>query len=179
MPLLEHAGEALHGRWRDVIYDRAGRETGRSAVRPNAIVLDCRRILASFTGGFPSLGIQGMLFGAGDPAWDAASPPPATPAQTELVDDNPFLVPAASLAMDFVDELGAVSAAPTNRLQIVATLGANEPPWPDGNHVAGSLREFGLVAELGGNPALINYVTHPVINKDAASTLERTVWLVF
>lgn len=179
MPILEHAGEALHGRWRDVIYDRAGREIGRSEVRRNAIVIDCRRLLAAFMAGSSSLGIQGLLFGAGDPDWDSSSPPPATAAQTALIDTNAFLVPAASLAMDFVDEIGAVSASPTNRLQIVATLGAGEPPWPDGNHVAGSLREFGLIGELGGNPALINYVTHPVINKDPASTLERTLWLVF
>lgn len=179
MPMLEQAGSVLHGRWRDVIYDGRGREIYRGTVKPNAIVFDCRRLLAAFMAGSSTLGIQGMLFGAGDPAWDGSSPPPATAAQTALVDPNPFLVPAAALAMDFVDDIGAVSAAPTNRLQIVATLGAGAPPWPDGNHVAGSLREFGLVGELGGNPALINYVTHPVINKDPASTLERTLWLVF
>lgn len=175
----EHAGDILHGKWRDVIYDGSGREVYRGPIKPNAIVTDCRRILAAFMAGGSSLGIQGMAFGSGDSAWDGSSPPPATPAQTALVDPNPFIVPAASLAMDFVDELGVVSASPTNRLQIIATLGPGQPPWPDGNHIAGSLREFGLVGELGGNPSLINYVTHPVINKDPASTLERSLWLVF
>jgi hypothetical protein len=129
--------------------------------------------------GAPSLGIQGLQFGAGLASWDSGGPPAATPAQTALVDPNPFTVPSSALALDFVDDTGAVVAGPTNRLQIVATLGAGQPPWPDADHIAGSLREFGLVGELNGSPALINYVTHPVINKDPASTLERTLWLVF
>lgn len=179
MHMLEHAGDGLYGRWQDVIRGPDGTVIHHGPVKPNAIVLDCRRILAALLGGSAALGIQGMLFGAGDSAWDGSSPPPATAGQTALVDPNPFLVPAADLQMDFVDDLGVVSATPTNRLQIVASLGAGLPPWPDGNHVAGSLREFGLVGELAGAPALINYVTHPVINKDPASTLERSLWLVF
>ena len=72
-----------------------------------------------------------------------------------------------------------MSAAPTNRLQIQATLGPSVPNWPDANHVSGNLREFGLIASLDGTTVLVNYVTHPVIAKDPASTLQRTVWLTF
>ena len=175
----DFAGEALHGKWQDVLRAPDGTELWRSPVKPNAIVVDCRRILAAFVAGKPSLGIQGIQFGAGNPAWDGGPSPAATPAQTALVDPFPLMVPAANLQIDFVDGLGVVSATPTNRVQIVASLGAGVPPWPDGNHVSGSLREFGLVGQLAGAPALINYVIHPVINKDAASTLERTLWLVF
>jgi hypothetical protein len=152
MHMMEHAGDGLYGRWQDVIRGPDGTVIHHGEVRPNAIVRDCRRILAALLGGSPALGIQGMLFGAGDSAWDGSSPPPATAAQTALVEPNPFLVPAADLQMDFVDDLGVVSATPTNRLQIVASLGAGLPPWPDGNHVAGSLREFGLVGVAETTP---------------------------
>lgn len=179
MPITESLAAGLSGRWRDVIRNRSGTVIRQTEVRPNTIVVDCRRILASFMAGASTLGIQGMLFGSGLAAWDSGGPPAATPTQTALADPNPFLVPAANLQIDFVDDVGAVVAGPTNRLQIVATLGPGAPPWPDPNHVAGSLREFGLVGELGLSPALINYVTHPVINKDPANTLERTLWLVF
>ncbi len=178
MSFAEYPAAELRGFWRDRILHPGGAVTG-GPVRSNAIVLDCRRILASFVAGAPSLGIQGLQFGTGLAAWDVDGPQPAGPGQVALVDPNPFTEPAADMALDFVDDLGAVVAGPTNRLQIVATLGPGDPPWPDPNHIAGSLREFGLIGDLNGTPALINYVTHPVINKDPASTLERTLWLVF
>ena len=179
MPIIETPNAGLHGRWQDVIRDASGRVIDQSKIRPNAIVVDCRRILASFIAGTPALGIQGMQFGAGLPNWDLNGPPTASATQVTLTDPNPYLVPTSSLQIDFIDDVGTVVANPTNRLQIVATLGPGEPGWPDINHVAGSLREFALVGELNGAPSLINYVTHPVINKDPASTLERTLWLVF
>jgi hypothetical protein len=179
MPIIETPAAGLHGSWQDVIRNASGAVIDKTRIRSNAIVVDCRRILASFMAGAPTLGIQGMLFGTGLSAWDVDGPPAASPAQTALTDPNPYLVPAASLQIDFLDDIGTVVPGPTNRLQIVATLGPGQPSWPDANHVAGSLREFALVGELNGSPALINYVTHPVINKDPANSLERTLWLVF
>ena len=177
-PVTETPTAALHGLWRDVIRHGSGGEE-RGQIRPNAIVSDCRRALAVFVAGGGGPGIEGLWFGAGDPAWDVGGTPPATPAQVALVDPKPFLLPAAALKIDFVDDLGAISAQPTRRLQIVADLAAGSPPWPDAFHAALSLREFGLASHIGGAPVLLNYVTHPVINKDAASALERTIWLVF
>jgi hypothetical protein len=178
MRLIERPGGELKGRYRDVVRAPGGEVLTDSGWSDNAIVLDCRRLLASLMAGAPAAGIQGILIGAGLPAWDVNGPPAATPGQIALVDPSPFLVPVADLQIDFLDN-GNVTATPTNRLQIVASLGPGEPPWPDGSHIASSLREFGLVGQLDGNPALINYVTHPVINKDPTSTLERTLWLVF
>lgn len=179
MPIIETPAAGLYGRWQDVTRDAAGAVIERTGIMSNTIVVDCRRILASFMAGTPTLGIQGMLFGNGQSAWDVDGTPAASPLQTALVDPNPYLVPTADLQIDFVDEIGTVVPDPTNRLQIVATLGPGEPAWPDAHHVAGSLREFALLGELNGSPTLINYVTHPVINKDPASSLERTLWLVF
>ena len=178
MRLIETAAGNLKGGYRDVLRRPDGTVIHDPGWRDNAIVIDCRRLLASFIAGAPALGIQGVLVGAGLAAWDVGGPPPAGAGQIALVDPNPFLVPAADLQIDFLDDVG-VSATPTNRLQIVASLGPNEPPWPDAGHVASSLREFGLVGQLDGTQTLINYVTHPVINKDPTSTLERTLWLVF
>jgi hypothetical protein len=164
--------------YRDVRRDARGRVLWDRGWAKNAVLDDCRRLLAAFMSGGAAAGIQGLAVGAGLAAWDAAPPAPPVGNEVALVDPNPFTVPPAALAFTFLN--GAVpSVAPTNRLQIVATLGANVPPWPDANHAAGNLREFALVAQLGGAPTLINMVRHPVIAKDPLSTLERTIWLVF
>jgi hypothetical protein len=179
MATIEKPTVDLHGMYRDVLRDRDGRVVWDRGWGRNAIALDCRRLLAGLIGGpAPSLGIQGLRVGQGLDAWDLTSPPVPTPAQKKLVDPNPFLVPMAALQRDFIDG-GTVTNTPTNRLQIVATLGPNVPPWPDASHTSGNLREFGLVGKLDGIETLINYVTHPVIVKDPASTLTRTIWLVF
>jgi hypothetical protein len=179
MTTNEHLAVALHGLYRDVLCDPYGHVLWDHGWHRNTIVLNCRRLLAGFMAGpAMSLGIQGLRVGQGSDAWDLTSPPTPTPTQTALVDPNPFLVPRAALQIDFL-EGGTVTSTPTNRLQIVATLGPNVPPWPDANHVSGNLREFGLVGRLNGAETLINYVTHPVIVKDPVSTLTRTIWLVF
>jgi hypothetical protein len=178
MRFTEQAGEFLRGRYRDIVRAPDGTVLVDRGWHDNAIVADCRRLLASFMAGKPGTGIGGVLVGSGQAAWDVGGPPAATPAQAALVDPHPFLVPAANLQIDFLDN-GGVTALPTNRIQIVATIGPGKPPWPDAHHAAASLREFGLVGHIGGTQTLINYVTHPVINKDPTSTLERTIWLVF
>lgn len=178
MRAIEELGSTLRGKYRDILVDAGGHLLLDSGWRSNAIVVNCHRLLAGFVGGTTSsLGIQGLRVGQGSDAWDLTSPPVPTPAQTALVDPNPFLVPKGSLKIDYLDG-ATVTATPTPRLQIVATLGPNVPPWPDVNHASGNLREFGLVGTLGGAETLINYVTHQVIVKDPASTLTRTIWLV-
>lgn len=168
----------LHGMYRDVLRDGNGRVVWDRGWKSNTIVVDCRRLLAGFVGGTtPSLGVQGLRVGQGKDAWDISAPPLPTQSQTALVDPSPFLVPPGSIKIDYLSG-GTVTPTPTNRLQIVATLAPNVPPWPDAQHATGNLREFGLVGKLAGE-TLINYVTHQVIVKDPASTLTRTIWLVF
>jgi hypothetical protein len=169
----------IRGMYRDRVTSFDGSVQWDPGWRPNTIVVDCHRLLAGFMlGGTVSLGVQGLRVGQGSDSWDLTSPPVPSPSQTALVDPNPFLVPLASLQIDFLAG-ASVSPTPTNKLQIKATLGPNVPPWPDANHASGNLREFGLVGKLNGKETLINYVTHPVIVKDPASTLTRTIWLVF
>jgi hypothetical protein len=149
-----------------------------SGWQKNVIVTGCRRLLAGFMLGGPhTSGIQGLQVGAGLVAWDTSLMSPIE-GQTTLVDRNPYIVPQAALQIDYLDG-DTVTTTPTNRIQIVATLGPGEPTWPDANHPTSTLREFGLFGQLNGAAVLINYVIHPAIVKDAASTLERTIWLVF
>jgi hypothetical protein len=181
MSTIEDPVLSLHGMFRDVLRGPDGNVIWDRGWHNNAIVTSCHTLLAGFMAGGPTAtkGAQGLLVGQGLDAWDGPSgPPQATPAQTQLVDPNPATVPLGLLQFTFLTG-STPSAKPTNRLQIVATLGPKVPPWPDGNHVTVNLREFGLVAEINGKPALVNYVTHPVIVKDPDSTLTRTIWLVF
>lgn len=179
MPMLEHLKESPRGLFRDRLIDPSGNIIWEKDWRSNTIVADCRRLLAAFVhGASTTMGIQGLLVGTGSDAWDTGGPPAPSGSETQLLDSNPFLVGSANIQLDYLHG-NTVSATPTNRLQVVATLGPGIPSWPDGNHVTGNLREFGLVADLNGTPVLINYVTHSVIAKDTTSTLERTIWLVF
>lgn len=168
---------AMRGEYRDVLRGPDGGVLADRGWQRNVIVADCRRVLAAFLKGSPgTLGIQGLLVGKGDPVWDSGVLPPPTAVVTALVDPSPHLVPAAQLTLDFLDG-GVLSAAPTNRVQIVAKLGPGIPPWPDATHPAPTLREFALVATLGGASVLLNCVRHPAIVKDPSSTLDRTIWL--
>lgn len=178
--MIESPTIALSGMYRDVLYRPDGTVLRDAGWQKNAIVGDFRRLLAAFVRGAPSsaLGIQGLAVGAGLDTWDVSGPPPASASDTALVDPNPYVLPRASLAIDFLSA-GIATATPTNRLQIVAIFGPGFPSWPDPNHTLANLREFGLMGELDGVPVLLNRVTHPVISKDPTSTLERTLWLVF
>jgi len=178
----EHPTDGLYGQFRDVLYDAAGRRVWDRGWVRNTIVGDCRRLLAGFVRGAPTLteGVFGLAVGAGLPAWDTSGPPQPSPNQASLVDAHPHLVPRAQLQLEFINPTnGTISPQPTGTLQLKASLGPGIPAWPDGFHATSTLREFGLVARLNNVQVLINYRTHPAIAKDPASTLERTIWLVF
>jgi hypothetical protein len=181
----------FHGTYRDVLYDEAGRVTWDGGWRKNVIIADCRRFLAALmatdTVANPTkTGILGVKFGQGDPNWDASitGPPQPLPTST-LVDQHPYKVTPASappLVFQYIvpGTVGTVSVPPTNILQIVATLVANQPNWPgDGFHNNATLREFALYAQLNGADVLVNLVRHVAIPKDPASILVRTIQLVF
>ena len=179
---VERPSAGLYGQFRDVVYAAGGRAVHDTGWVRNTIVVDCRRLLAGFVRGAPTNAepVLGLAVGTGLPAWDSSGTPPPSPSQAALVDAHPHLVPRAQLQLDYIDPAtGAVSAQPTGTLQLKAVLGPGVPPWPDGDHATSTLREFGLVARLDGGQVLLNYRTHPAIAKDPASTLERTIWLVF
>lgn len=169
----------VYGIYCDRLYDGMNRLISDSGWRSNQIVLNCRVLLAGFMTGVPTaLGIQNLQVGRGRPEWDVTPPPPPDPnTTTKLEDAAPFVIPRASLTFQFLDASDAIVAGATNRLQIVAVLGLNQPspatspPFP--------LREFGLFGQLNGQPFMINCIRHPLIEKSGAVSLERRVRLVF
>lgn len=171
----------ISGTFRDVLWDAEGRTILDTGWRRNKIIVDCRRLLATFMRGTPAaIGIRGLQVGAGLAAWDAAAPPAPDVNQAALVDPSPYEKSSAALLMDYLDPgTGDIVSAPTNVLQIRAIFGPNQPSWPDGSHAAATLREFALVGELDGQTVLVNSVRHQAILKDPLSTLERTIQLIF
>jgi hypothetical protein len=169
----------LYGIYRDRLFDAAGRLITDSGWKSNLIVTNCRVLLGGFMGGVPTArGIQTMQVGRGQPSWDVTPPPPPDPNTTTTLDDPaPFVIPHNTLVFQYLDNNDAIVAGPTSRIQIVATLGLNQPtpagspPFP--------LREFGLFGELNGQPFMIDYIRHPLIEKSGAVSLERRVRLVF
>jgi hypothetical protein len=168
----------IKGIYRDRLFDAHGRPIFDSGWRNNLIVLRCRVLLAGFMKNETALGIRSLQVGRGDPAWDTTPPPAPDPdAITQLVDSSPFSIPHTDLTLQYLNASDQIVAGPTNRIQIVATLGpgqptpATDPPYP--------LREFGLFGELNGTLFMIDYIRHPLIEKDGAVTLERRVRLIF
>lgn len=170
----------IEGHYRDVLTDPDGDVVCDRGTRKNLIVLGFRVLIACFVRGAPpALGVQSLRVGIGLAAWDALPDPPVV-TQTALVDPSPYVVQAADLQFAWVDSVnGVVVPGPTNILQIRAVLGPGAPSWPDADHPTSTLREFALFGQLDGNPWMLNSVRHPAIVKDPASTLTRTLWLVF
>ena len=163
------------GRYRDRLLAPGGRVLLDRGWRSNLIVDRARFLIAGFMRGDAPGGITLLRLGRGLEAWDEAPPPPPPPATQQLEDPSPFEVALAPEDIEYLDAGGNPDPGPTQRLRIVVTLGANEPPGED----PFSLREFGLFGSFGGEPYMINYVRHGVIHKPADATLERTIQLVF
>jgi hypothetical protein len=169
----------LKGIYRDRLIQKDGLCIYDSAWQSNLIALRCRILLAAFMGAdTTALGIRSMQVGQGDATWDTTPPPVPDPNSiSALVDPSPYTIPHTSLVFEYLDDTDNVVSVPTNRLQITATLGidqptpATDPPYP--------LREFGLFGELDGTPYMIDYIRHPLIEKDGVVTLERKVRLIF
>ena len=177
----------IEGIYRDVLRGPDGQTVFDSGWRPNMIVLRCRKLLAAFMKGDADespLGIQSLKFGRGDQSWDA--PPllkPNPDTTTQLTDINPFVIKKEDLKLRYLNEQNEFSSSPTNRLEVVAVIGPGQPDAQSGLPSPYPIREFGLFGQLTvGTKTLdymIDYVRHPLIEKDIAVTLERRVQLIF
>src|SRR5690348_6028965 len=150
----------IQGIYRDQLISPSGEFLADSGWKKNMIVLRCRVLLAAFLRNeVGALGIRSLQIGKGDASWDTVPPAAPDPATTNaLTDAAPFVVPVASLTLQYLSDLDAPVAGPTNRIQITATLGpgqpnpAGTPPYP--------MREFGLFGEIAGAPFMIDYIRH-------------------
>lgn len=182
---MEKTSYLVQGFYRDILKGPDGKIIYDSNWKRNTIMDSCRVLLARFmrfdpaNGLEPSNGIQYLAVGKGLPEWDTEIPPvdPASP-DPDLENRYSPEIPLANLTIVYLDEANSPSITPTNRLQITATLEAGYPaPVPPLSTYP--LREFGFFGSFDGEEFMINCVRHPVIHKDAQSTLVRAVRLVF
>lgn len=158
--------------------------------RHNLVVLDASILIARLMkdNAEPPHGIFCLAVGTGDAGWNLQSPPAPTNTQRALYSE---LARKTFSATQFIDAGGVPTAIPTHVVDFTTTFSESE--------AVGALVEMGL---LGGNvssnlatrnavsPAngaynatvdlttketLVNYLTFPVINKPATSTL-TIVW---
>src|SRR6266542_1772923 len=168
----------IKGIYRDRLMDCGGRLILDTGWKSNLIVRRCRMLLAGFMKNETAFGIQSIQFGSGQASWDTVPPPAADPNTTVgLVDAAPFSLPVASLTLQYLSDADAIVVVPTNRIQIVATLGPGQPP-PAGSPPF-PLREFGLFGKLNGADFMLDDIRHPLIKMDGPTTLERRIRLIF
>jgi hypothetical protein len=166
----------IKGIYRDRLLDAGGQLVFDSEWKSNLIVTNCRVLLAGFMRNEGSArGIRNLQVGQGLSIWDD-NPPGAPPLTSNTLVDTTtkFTIPVANLNLQYLNDSDAIVPGPTSRIEITATLGPNQP-------VPGiyNLREFGLFGELNGQPFMIDYVRHPVIQKSGSFTLERRIRLIF
>jgi hypothetical protein len=169
----------IKGIYRDRLWGPDGELIFDSEWKSNMIALKGRQLVAGFMKNEPTAqGIQSMKIGRGVASWDTV-PPPLADANTinQLVDATPFVIPPANVSLTYLNDTDVPVLTVTNRLQITAVLGpgqpspASDPPYP--------MREFGLFGRLNGADIMIDYIRHPLIEKDGLVTMERKVRLIF
>lgn len=147
--------------------------------RSNVVVDQCRALIAAFIRGEATFGIQHIALGVGDVNWDDVAYESPLVSTFELVDSAPqtILIADAELQVEFIDLVGSVSLAPTNRLLVTATIeGSNLGLLPGETF---PLREFALFGRLGVDNYMIDYVRHPVMNIGIDDVLTRQVRFIF
>lgn len=169
----------IKGIYRDRLWGPGGELVFDSQWKSNMVVLKGRQLLAGFIKNEATArGIQSMKIGRGLASWDT-TPPPLADANTttQLTDAAPFVVPAPNLNLTYLNDTDVPTLTVTNRVQITAVLGPNlpspatDPPFP--------MREFGLFGQMNGTDFMIDYIRHPLIEKDGLVTMERKVRLIF
>lgn len=175
---MQKMSNNLKGIYRDIIKEPGIGTVYDSGWNSNAIVDQCRMLLAGFISQDSSAGVQYLAVGQGDQNWDDTGIPITDPATTSLV--RPHMPPIVHAELDFIylDSANNPTVGPTNRLEISATLAPNYPP-PLVGMTTFPLREFGLFGQYDGTDFMINCIRHPVIHKGATATLIRTVRLFF
>lgn len=140
----------------------------------------------------PKFGVYALAVGTGDVGWNQMNPPPANVFQRSLYNE---IARKAVASSSFIDEGGAISGVPTHVVDFNITFADNE--------AVGPLTEMGLLGgdintnmsirnpvlppngsydptvDVTGKDTLCNYVTFPVLNKPASSTLSWTWRLTF
>jgi len=194
----EDAGYKIRG---DVFWNLIDKVTGQVAEGhiKNIVTLDAGLLIARLMKSTatpnisePKFGIYALAVGTGDIGWNPMNPPPANINQRSLYNE---IGRKAVASTSFIDISGAISGVPTNVVDFTFSFSVSE--------AVGPLTEMGLVGgdistnmsirnpvippngpydptvNLVGKDTLSNYLTFPVINKPATSTLNLTYRLTF
>lgn len=179
--------------------DGATGELQASGRRKNIVTLDASILVARLMKSPPTpnvseprFGIFALAVGTGDVGWDPMNPPVATNTQRSLYNE---LARKQLASSSFIDGDGVISGIPTNIVDFTTTFTESE--------AVGPLVEMGLLGgdvdtnmavtnpilppngiydptvDVVGKDTLVNYLTFPVINKPATSTLTWTWRLTF
>ncbi len=174
---MEIICDSIKGFYRDVIINDNKQTIFDSGWKKNTIVDSLRISLARFLKNDPPGGIRTMKVGQGEERWDSGDAPAPGSEVQNLINPSPFEI--ADLDIDYLDDNDTIQEGPSNRIQITATFGQDEPP-PIEPLTTYPLREFGLFGGGNGDPEyMINCIRHPVIHKENNVTLVRTVRLYF
>lgn len=183
-------GLSLSGKWQDTIVQPDGTSVSgdvhHNQIQDGAFLVVSGLLANQYNPanepvGTPIMGgIEYLDVGTGDVSWDDPAVTPPQPETATQLQSAFHRVTLDQNQITFVPDGdpfngNGVSQTPTNRIRIRVTLG---------NDIAGSLREFGLfcrtdVADAAASAVnaglMFNWVIHPLIEKDAALTIERVI----
>lgn len=156
----------------------------------NIVVLDASILIARLIKDSeePPEGAFALAIGSGDVGWDPMSPPAATDTQRAL---HAEITRKTFASTSFIDSGGATVAYPTNIVDFQTIYSESEAVGPLvemgilGGNISSNLNVKNPVTPPSGAyddtvdltqfETMLNYLTFPVINKPATSTLE-IIW---
>ena len=156
----------------------------------NLVVLDASILVARLLKNSqePPFGIFALAIGTGDVGWNPMSPPAATNTQRALYSE---LTRKTFANTQFIDSGGLPSSIPTKVVDYTTTYAQSEAVGPlvemglIGGNVSSNLSvknpvsppngSYDPTVDLTTKETMINYLTFPVINKPATSTM-TIVW---
>lgn len=181
----------------EVFWELRDARTGElqdSGHRKNIVTRDASILVARFIKGTPvpnvsepRFGGYALAVGTGDVGWDLQNPPVATDTQRSLYNE---IARKQMQVTEFIDGDGSVSGIPTRVIDLTTTFSESE--------AVGPLVEMGILGgdvdtnmsirnpilppngiydpfvDVTGKDAILNYLSFPVVNKPATSTLSWT-----
>jgi hypothetical protein len=156
--------------------------------RLNIVTLDASILIARLVkdNAEPPKGAYVLGVGTGDSGWNLQNPPAATNTQRRLFSE---VTRKTFSNTQFIDSGGSPTAIPTNVVDFTTTFTESEAVGPlvemglIGGNIDSNLAvknpvpsgPYDPLVDLTAYETLINYLTFPVVNKPATSTLE-IIW---
>lgn len=174
--------------------DGATGELQEEHTHRNLVVLDASILIARLVKDSqePTKGAFVLAVGSGDVGWDLQSPPAATNTQRALYSE---ITRKTFSVTQFIDSGGSPTAIPTNVVDFTTTFTESEAVGPLvemgllGGNISSNLAiknpvsppngAYDPLVDLTAFETMLNFLTFPVVNKPATSTLSITWRLTF